>query len=250
MHFICSTCGQSFKGNNPKNGPKPKYCGRRCWPSSALPHTRIVPDKQNCTYCGKTFSRAARGGSRAEFCSDRCKFQNRLLIKRGPAPIFKCVICDCVISNDRWTPKQYCEAHRNVRIIKCKGCTIAFIGQKGTQYCSNACRGWSPKRRSISAGVGSHRRRARHYGVQYEPVDPLTVFERDRWRCGICKRHVDSSLKYPHPKSASLDHIIPMSWRIWEHGHTYVNTRCSHLECNVRRGNRMNSQGEQLALVG
>lgn len=27
--------------------------------------------------------------------------------------------------------------------------------------------------------------------------------------CGICGRPVDKSLKYPHPMSATIDHIIP-----------------------------------------
>ena len=29
--------------------------------------------------------------------------------------------------------------------------------------------------------------------------------------CGICGKAVDKSLKYPHPLSACIDHIIPVS---------------------------------------
>lgn len=45
--------------------------------------------------------------------------------------------------------------------------------------------------------------------------------------------------------SASLDHVVPMSKG---GGHTYANTQCSHLKCNVDKKN--GGHGEQLALVG
>lgn len=44
---------------------------------------------------------------------------------------------------------------------------------------------------------------------------------------------------------ASLDHIVPMSLG---GGHTYLNTQCSHLMCNLKKSFR--STGDQLALIG
>lgn len=83
------------------------------------------------------------------------------------------------------------------------------------------------------------------FGVQYEQVIPRKVFERDSWRCGICHRKVDKRLSYPHPRSASIDHILPM-----KHGgsHTYLNVQYAHLRCNSSKGHR--GSGEQLALIG
>lgn len=72
------------------------------------------------------------------------------------------------------------------------------------------------------------------------------VYERDRWRCGLCKRKVDRRLSYPHPMSVSLDHVLPMSRG---GGHTYANVQCSHLKCNVDKGADA-GEAEQLALVG
>lgn len=78
-----------------------------------------------------------------------------------------------------------------------------------------------------------------------EPVDRRKVFDRDNWCCGICKNKIDPRLKHPDPKSASLDHIVPIS----KGGqHSYVNTQATHLDCNVGKGNR--GGGEQLALIG
>jgi 5-methylcytosine-specific restriction endonuclease McrA len=62
------------------------------------------------------------------------------------------------------------------------------------------------------------------------------VFDRDDWVCGICNAPVDPELQYPDPMSASLDHVAPLSLG---GDHTEANTRCSHLRCNVRRGNRV-----------
>lgn len=79
----------------------------------------------------------------------------------------------------------------------------------------------------------NHRQRARRFGVQYEPVNPMKVYERDGWRCQLCGHLVDPSVAWPHPRSRSLDHVIPMSAG---GGHTYENTQLACLECNIRKG--------------
>jgi 5-methylcytosine-specific restriction endonuclease McrA len=97
-----------------------------------------------------------------------------------------------------------------------------------------------------SKRAGDARRRARKSNAPtVEKFTRTEVFERDAWRCGICRRKVDSKLAYPHPLSPSLDHIVPLS----KGGeHTKANTRLAHLRCNVIR--RDQGAPEQLALVG
>lgn len=81
-----------------------------------------------------------------------------------------------------------------------------------------------------------HERRARLLGNASEPFDPREVYDRDGWICGICDGAVDPALAFPASGSVSLDHVVPVS-----HGgpHTRENTRCSHLGCNSKRGNRV-----------
>ena len=64
-----------------------------------------------------------------------------------------------------------------------------------------------------------------------------TAFEKNRLVimrtqniCGICGKPVDRSLKYPHPMSASVDHIIPIE----KGGHPsdLANLQLAHLYCN------------------
>lgn len=81
-----------------------------------------------------------------------------------------------------------------------------------------------------------HERRARIRNNDWERFNPVEVYERDGWVCGLCDEPVDSALRFPDPRSVSLDHITPVSLG---GPHTRVNTRCSHLGCNSRRGNRV-----------
>jgi 5-methylcytosine-specific restriction endonuclease McrA len=80
-----------------------------------------------------------------------------------------------------------------------------------------------------------HERRARLRGNEWERFNPIDVYERDGWLCGICGDAVDRLAKAPEPFSVSLDHIVPVSLG---GPHTQANTRCAHLICNTRRGNR------------
>lgn len=93
--------------------------------------------------------------------------------------------------------------------------------------------------------AADQRRRAAKRGAAVEKFTPVEIFERDKWKCGICGRKVRTDLVYPHPKSASLDHVVPLS----EGGeHSRANTRCAHWDCNVQRNNR--GGNEQLSLIG
>jgi 5-methylcytosine-specific restriction endonuclease McrA len=69
------------------------------------------------------------------------------------------------------------------------------------------------------------------------------VRERDLDRCGICGQPVNGKA-YPHPLSASLDHIVPLSVG---GAHDPTNVQLAHLRCNISKGNR--GGGEQLRMV-
>ena len=71
--------------------------------------------------------------------------------------------------------------------------------------------------------------------VTSELIDYQVVFNRDDYMCGICGTQVDRNLTYPHPMSASLDHILALSRG---GAHAYLNAQCAHLTCNLVKGNR------------
>ncbi len=55
--------------------------------------------------------------------------------------------------------------------------------------------------------------------------------------CAICGRPVDFSLKYPHPLSASIDHIIPIA----KNGHPsdISNLQLAHWICNRKKSDKL-----------
>ena len=55
--------------------------------------------------------------------------------------------------------------------------------------------------------------------------------------CGICGKPVDFSLKYPHPMSATVDHIIPVS----KGGHPsdISNLQLAHRCCNRAKSDKL-----------
>lgn len=55
--------------------------------------------------------------------------------------------------------------------------------------------------------------------------------------CGICGKPVDCSLKYPHPLSPCIDHIIPIA----KGGHPsdIENLQLSHWTCNRQKSDKL-----------
>lgn len=90
---------------------------------------------------------------------------------------------------------------------------------------------WTPSRRAAF-----DLREARKRGADGEKFTHLEIYDRDGWICGICGDPVSPEATFPDRWSASLDHVTPLSLG---GSHTRLNVRCSHLTCNVARGNRV-----------
>lgn len=55
--------------------------------------------------------------------------------------------------------------------------------------------------------------------------------------CGICGKQVDFSLKYPHPLSPCIDHIVPIA----KSGHPsdMDNLQLAHWTCNRQKSDKL-----------
>ena len=55
--------------------------------------------------------------------------------------------------------------------------------------------------------------------------------------CGICGNPVDKSLKYPHPLSPVIDHIVPVN----KNGHPsdIKNLQLAHWQCNRQKSDKL-----------
>lgn len=95
--------------------------------------------------------------------------------------------------------------------------------------------------------IRSSRRQSAVRIGKVEDVDPLRVFDRDRWKCHLCGRKVDRMLPGIDRLGPTLDHLVPLS----EGGeHSYANVRLAHRSCNSGKGTGSRPGGEQLALLG
>jgi HNH endonuclease len=144
----------------------------------------------------------------------------------------------------------------------CELCETGYVpgprtrGKSPQRFCSRSCaQAWRngarpPYTRVQDGDYGTPRNarkrlRLRVHAETWDGITNAQILERDRWRCGICRKRIGKKLKWPHPRSASIDHVVPLS----EGGDdTAANKRAAHLGCNCGRRNR--SGGEQLAMIG
>lgn len=243
--FQCGTCGDEFWSNRHTSLGN-HYCSKECHrrpTKPRAPRTLKTPNPRQPT--------------------TRHTWRYRRPSRRKPLRPKQCVICGAWICGRKKTlcgnPNCTRESKRLHGIRKrreagipenhCRTCLVPV--QHPLQFCGKhreaalkASRRRMTQRSHAKYGNTMHSR-ARSYGVEYEPVNRLKVFARDAWRCGICGEKVNKRLKGRHPMMASLDHITPMALG---GGHTYANTQCSHLICNLKKGHR--SAGDQMALFG
>lgn len=116
----------------------------------------------------------------------------------------------------------------------CGAMWLSYSAMPDTTYCKPCNRArWRE----------THYERAARYGVRFDVVDPLRIFERDGWRCQLCGIRVQRS-GWPNPKRATLDHIIPFARG---GAHTEDNLQCACWLCNSRKG--AGSANDQLRLA-
>lgn len=66
--------------------------------------------------------------------------------------------------------------------------------------------------------------------VEVESVNPIVVFERDKWTCQECGIKTPRKLRGAMvPNAPELDHIMPISLG---GAHSYMNTQCLCRKCN------------------
>lgn len=159
-----------------------------------------------CVICGKSFerSRPLANSHASTTCSPECRRER----------------FDQVAAMGRAAAGREIER-------PCPDCGTPILGRYPTKRCP-AC---AAVRIQRSNRVKNVRRRGARVTGRTLTLPELA--ERDRWTCHLCRKRVDSSLKSPHPRSATFDHLIPIA----EDGtDAPENLRLAHRECNTRRG--------------
>lgn len=90
--------------------------------------------------------------------------------------------------------------------------------------------------------------RLRHGRFAVSDVVRQEIYHRDGWRCRLCGGRVPKGKQVPHPKAATLDHIVP---RARGGSDDATNLQIAHYMCNVMKSDGVSdSSGDQLALLG
>lgn len=100
------------------------------------------------------------------------------------------------------------------------------------------------RRARAAERVQEVRRRSLMAEQKIEPVDAFRVYDRDGWRCQLCRRPVDRALDGNARMGPTLDHVVPLALG---GEHSYANTQLAHRRCNLAKGAKLGDQ--QLALL-
>jgi len=258
---ICNKCGEGFTPRC-QTGPAPKTC-YSC-------RSRVCPE------CGKRFKRKPKKDKSKDagiFCSRKCSGKCKQSGRLAGTP--KSIAYDLACWSEEWMQERgrrsecrwcgkeafgraYCNRKCSSRwhhfskkpsdCVKC-GASLAGLMYQSRSMCAK-CR----KRRSRQLKKELRKKynflkkvcnRCKHYKVAYDPaVKARLVFERDGFRCQICKAKCLDRFRWvgnmPHVMSPTVDHIMPLSWR--ERGHTWDNVQCCCWSCNVKKSNKGGGQ--------
>ena len=177
---------------------------------------------RRCRACGSFFRVKAswvRQG-RGQACSNKCSGE---LKSRAAIP---------KLTVKFWKPPKPLPTRTFIG-GQCSTCGDAFVvkmRKAAAPYCSATCaaKGYREVRKARERGA-----------VKTQRIFRRKVYERDKWTCHICGKKIDQALDAPHPGSATLDHIHPLSLG---GTHTYDNVKAAHYGCNSGRGNRAEFQ--------
>jgi len=75
-------------------------------------------------------------------------------------------------------------------------------------------------------------------------VSPVEIFERDGWRCQLCRKALLRDAVVPHPLAPTIDHIVPLACG---GSHEPRNVQAAHFMCNSRK--RDGAANDQLRLI-
>lgn len=188
-----------------------------------------------CGCCGKT---AQVDRPTRKHCSTACGAKVGGAATRLPRPVE-------VYTGPPWEDPRRTPAHaiatRLLTSGQCRICNTWFVSVYPHITCSDQCQ---QEYRTRRRQHGKDRRRARKRDAFVENVHRKQVWERDGYRCHLCRKKTDPTKPVPHPRAPTIDHVIPLA-----SGGTHEpsNCRTACFLCNSTKGNR--GGGEQLLLI-
>ena len=248
----CCSCEKRLKAG------QRKYCSRDCFFASRK--SGVQEWNRASNFEASTTRSVINGGypsrrALSKLLNGFSGFMAKLRAFQKKINRLHCLACDGFV--DRESSRFCSEAcarqfEFSTSCARC-GCSTTAKGHRGPKRrVCDLCREeveMESRRKGRRKYGRNHRQRARHHGVAYVSFPVRDIYERDGYRCQICKRRVFEKARYRksdgkiHPLSPTIDHIVPMS-KGGNHEPDNCQTAC--FMCNSRKSD---SSGGQLRLA-
>lgn len=166
-----------------------------------------------CTHCGEPCLKERATRRPQQFCSFDCRDLWRLELSDGDP-----LRAARAARKPRPKIERAQPSTCRVYVYACVQCDRASTSRSPiARYCGSTCQ---------------NRARSKRRGKRHT-IRRLDIFNRDGYQCWICEEQCDPSLQVPHPRAATVDHLIPQ-----HHGGTHDpdNLATAHMSCNSSRG--------------
>ncbi|NEW33829.1 HNH endonuclease [Nocardia cyriacigeorgica] len=229
---------------------RPVQARSMCGPHYGTWHKRQKRYRITCAGCG---TEAMVGTKTRRYCTANClrrangkARQREAIARRLPVPytgstslrMQRAVVKAALAANGTAADKTWTAG-------PCAICGRPFLtrswSESTARCCSHEC---AVQRLRDIRRSAKHRRRAAQRSAYRSDVQRRKVYAADGYRCHICGRKTDPSKAAPHPRSPTIDHVIPLA----QGGtHEPINCRTACFLCNSIKGAR--GGGEQLLLL-
>lgn len=255
LNYRCVGCAAAIFPNLTKTGkmsnqPR-KYCGAECKPKRERQRTPHKPKLVVCQHCFTEKYRRVRGGAKdaGKYCSRACSFARASMVSREVMAIKDLGAKARKQARAAAAAKAKRQAWLSTRHRVCPECGNGFVAELRQSVCGDECKkararkararyeqtdSWKRARRAAKKRYKTVRRA--RVAIQAETIDPIKVFERDRWKCHLCGEKTPRGLRGTSQMQApELDHIVTLA----DGGsHTWGNVACACRRCNLAKGAR------------
>lgn len=211
-HIVCAGCHAQVVRTVKTDRDSGRFCGRQCAFDTI---TRIANERAALRIMGERVRRAHKVTPVAALEISKLK----QIARNVKARTRQCRVCGT--THVRRAPNiatcsRFCESQR-----------------LAAQALSRLMYRKSEESRALRRRAKAKRRAAIH-GVEYENIDPIKVFERDKWRCHLCGNKTPRKLRGTmDDRAPELEHIVSLA----DGGsHTWGNVACACRKCNNTKG--------------
>lgn len=257
----CPKCGNSFV-RVVSHGPKRvNYCSEKCRRAHKAKARALRLRDTNkpgsmaarrdfiCLGCGQRSGRKIGDKDAGKYCSMACYHAGLAAAKAVKAAAKEAAKALNMEVMALRRIARYIEKPKALRIeCACCGASMGIVGRLSTRGKKRVCqacqktRARNYKRTPIGRAIKKKHKTLRRMriGAKAEAIDPIAVFERDKWTCRLCGVKTPKKLRGTNEATApELDHIIPLALG---GGHVWHNVQCSCRKCNGEKGATIKGQ--------